>query len=138
RGGHQIGSRGVRMGSHGIVSRTCVATGLIASLLLVPVLQVPADAAVQAWPGGQSARTVDVRAQLGTDVSGLAYVAGSTPAADVLWAVDDRAGSIHRLGLTSGSWRPTTSGGWASGKKFTFPDGRRPDAEGLVVIGGTA
>ena len=121
------------------VARRAVALVLtVTAALLAPVVQLPAQAAVQVWPGGQAARTVDVQGQLGTDVSGLSYRAGATRAADVLWAVDDRDGLLHRLVLTSGTWRPDTTAAWGQGKKFTFPDGRKPDAEGLVVIGGDA
>lgn len=90
------------------------------------------------WPGSQSARTVDVRAELGTDVSGLSYRQGRTREADVLWGVDDREGLLHRLVQRGGAWRPDPANGWSRGKRFTFPDGRRPDAEGLVVAQGAA
>lgn len=96
------------------------------------------DVLVQPWPGGQSTQPADVRAELGTDVSGLSYRAGASPAADVLWGVDDREGLIHRLVQRDGAWRPDRANGWSNGKKFTFPDGKRPDAEGLVVMGGNA
>lgn len=95
-------------------------------------------AAIEPWPGGQAARAVDVQEELGTDVSGLSYRTGATAAADVLWGVGDRAGLIHRLVQRSGRWRPDTADSWGEGKTFTFPDGRRPDAEGLVVQGSVA
>src|SRR5690606_2587983 len=44
----------------------------------------------------------------------------------------------HRLVQRDGAWRPDRANGWAGGKKFTFPDGKSPDAEGLVVTAGSA
>lgn len=132
--------------------RAVTPRGVLAAALLLlpwPGAVVPASGAstaddgadasvVQPWPGSQSVRSVDVRGELGTDVSGLSYRMGRTRADDVLWGVDDRAGLIHRLVQRDGAWRPDTANGWSRGKSFAFPDGRRPDAEGLVVTNGAA
>lgn len=134
-------------------SRLLAAGVLAGALLLVPWAALPGatdavtteaepdavDAlAVQPWPGSQSTRTVDVRAELGTDLSGISYRAGRTRADDVIWGVDDRKGLVHRLVQRGGAWRPDTAHGWSRGKRFTFPDGKRPDAEGIVVHNGAA
>lgn len=133
-------------------SRLVGAGALVGALLLVPWAAVPGSTdavtstavpavealAVQPWPGSQSVRTVDVRAELGTDLSGISYRAGRTRADDVIWGVDDRQGIIHRLVQRGGAWRPDTADGWSRGKRFTFPDGKRPDAEGIVVHDGAA
>lgn len=130
--------------------------GLLGALVVVvassAVLLVPADAgerppqvaaATEAvperpWPGPQAIAKVDVPDELGTDVSALSYRAGATRENDVLWGLDDREGKVLRLVRRSGVWRPDTWNGWSRGKSFTFPDGRVPDAEGLVVHGGNA
>lgn len=93
---------------------------------------------VTLWPGGASARTIDEPAYYGTDVSGLVHQAGSTPSADRLWAVDDGDGRVLKLQERSGVWVRSTDAGWGAGKQVKFPDGRTPDAEGLVVVGGAA
>ena len=89
------------------------------------------------WPGGSSARTVDVRAAFGPDMSGLSYVAGDVRADDRLWAVRDD-GRLFRLAESGGKWRPDAAEGWAQGRKLAFPDGRRPDAEAVVMQGRSA
>lgn len=126
----------------------------LAVLLLLPWVGVPAAGTpagagsgastetaapvVEPWPGSQATRPADVAGELGTDVSGLSHRAGRTAADDVLWAVDDRAGLIHRLVPRDGVWRPDTADGWGGGRQFAFPDGQRPDGEGLVVTDGAA
>ena len=115
-------------------------TALLGVLLLV-VGVMPATAAAvesggtwQRWPGASTARTVDVRAAFGPDMSGLAYVAGASPGADRLWAVRND-GRLFRLVASGGVWRAEAKDGWARGKVLAFPDGRRPDAEALVMRG---
>ncbi|GGD14294.1 esterase-like activity of phytase family protein [Nocardioides daphniae] len=121
---------------------TALAAALVTGLLVggpTAAGQEPEPpSAAQTWPGGRTASAVDVAGELGTDVSGLSFRAGGSAAADVLWGVDDRAGLVHRLVQSSGKWRPDQAGGWRAGKTFTFPDGRVPDAEGIVVSGDDA
>lgn len=120
-------------------ARSAVPTVLTVMAAVVAVA-LPAAAAPTPgpWPGESSTRVVDRRAYFGTDVSGLHLKVGASAASDVLWAVDDRVGVLLRLVQRDGVWVRDSANGWGAGKRMTFADGRRPDAEGVVVVDGWA
>jgi hypothetical protein len=99
---------------------------LAAVLLAIPVGSADA-ATTQKWPGDPAVAVADPAGVLGDNISGLSF-----DGPDVLWAVKNGPGTLHRLVRSGGSWRPAD--GWSSGKKLRYRDGGGdPDAEGVVV-----
>jgi hypothetical protein len=83
------------------------------------------------WPGSQSVRTSDLAETFTQDLSGLAFDPADP---DVLWAAQNKLGTLFRLVRSGESWIPDTANGWASGKTPKYTDGTgAPDTEGLTI-----
>lgn len=102
---------------------------LVAALLAAVSPGRAQAAATQKWPGDPAVAVADSAGVLGENLSGLSFAG-----ADVLWAVKNGPGTLHRLVRNGTGWSPDSAGGWAAGKKLHYRDGGGdPDAEGVVV-----
>jgi len=83
------------------------------------------------WPGSQDIRTADLAATFKQDLSGLAF---DPLDPDVLWAAQNKLGTLFKLVRSGDSWMPDTSNDWGTGKTPTYLDGTgAPDTEGLTI-----
>ncbi|MET0767298.1 MAG: lamin tail domain-containing protein [Aeromicrobium sp.] len=83
------------------------------------------------WPGSQTVRTSDLAETFLQDLSGLAFDP-SDP--DVLWAAQNKLGTLFKLERSGQNWVPVTANGWGAGKTPTYTDGTgAPDSEGLTI-----
>ena len=113
---------------------------VVGLLTALPGSPVPARAVstTSAWPGPQGAAAVDVPGFFGTDLSGLAYLAGVGPEQDRVFAVRDD-GRLFRLVPSGGRWVADNTQGWGRGKTLALPSGEVGlDAEGVTVHQGEA
>jgi hypothetical protein len=99
---------------------------LAAALLCAPTGSAQA-ATTQKWPGDPAVAVADPAGVLGDNISGLSF-----DGPDVLWAVKNGPGTLHRLVRSGSGWRPAD--GRPAGKRLRYRDGSGdPDAEGVVV-----
>ncbi len=83
-----------------------------------------------AWPGSNTVTTVDNTNTWSSNLSGLAYQAG-TP--DLLWAVQNGPSTIYKLVNNGGLW-VSSPGDWAAGKQIFYTSGTgAPDSEGITL-----
>ncbi len=83
------------------------------------------------WDGGQDVRTSDPAGTFTADLSGLAFDPDDT---DVLWAAQNKRGTLWRLVRDGDTWVPDETGGWSAGKDPKYTDGTgAPDTEGITV-----
>ncbi len=83
------------------------------------------------WPGSQDVRTADLESTFVQDLSGLVFDPKNP---DVLWAAQNKLGTLFKLVRDGQSWVPATTDGWAKGKTPTYLDGTgAPDTEGLTI-----
>ncbi len=88
----------------------------------------PGDVSFLAWPGSREISVVDPPATFNGNLSGLAFAPDST-----LWAVRNGPGSVFRLRLDAGLWRPDPS----ATKALRYPTGTGDaDAEGVTIVNG--
>lgn len=79
------------------------------------------------WPGSQSVTTADLPGTFLQDLSGLVF----DPAdADVLWASQNKAGTLFKLVRDGATWVPAS--GWPKDPKYLDGTGA-PDTEGLTI-----
>lgn len=81
----------------------------------------------QPWPGSQSVATADLAATHLQDLSGLAFDP-SEP--DVLWASQNKKGTLFKLVRDGSNWVPAP--GWPKDPTFLGGTGA-PDTEGLTI-----
>ncbi|AWG01616.1 lamin tail domain-containing protein [Clavibacter michiganensis] len=88
------------------------------------------------WPGSRTLTPVDTVDFVTGSLSGLDIEPSGTSAPGVLWAVENKTGTLHRLlAQPDGSRRPDPSG-WSRGRTLRFADGTGTvDAEGVTVAG---
>ncbi|MGC4941323.1 hypothetical protein [Kribbella sp. DT2] len=111
--------------------RTHRRAAALVALALTLTAASPAVAAAprSTWPGDAKVTVADGSNVFGENLSGLSF--GS---AGVLWAVKNGPGTLYRLVPSGATWRPDTTGGWASGKSLNYANGSGdPDAEGVVA-----
>ncbi|MCL8249943.1 lamin tail domain-containing protein [Aeromicrobium fastidiosum] len=83
------------------------------------------------WPGSQDVRTADLASTFTQDLSGLAF---DPEDPDVLWAAQNKLGTLFKLVRDGQTWVPATTDGWGAGKTPTYLDGTgAPDTEGLTI-----
>lgn len=83
------------------------------------------------WPGSQNIRTADLEATFVQDLSGLAFDPKNS---DILWAAQNKLGTLFKLKRDGQNWVPDTSDGWTAGKTPKYTDGTgAPDTEGLTI-----
>jgi hypothetical protein len=83
------------------------------------------------WPGSQTIRTADLESTFLQDLSGLVFDP-SNP--DVLWAAQNKKGTLFKLVRSGDNWVPDTAGGWGAGKDPKYTDGTgAPDTEGVTI-----
>ncbi|MBD8608402.1 lamin tail domain-containing protein [Aeromicrobium sp. CFBP 8757] len=83
------------------------------------------------WPGSQDVRTADLASTFTQDLSGLAF---DPKDPDVLWAAQNKLGTLFKLVRDGQTWVPATTDGWGAGKTPTYLDGTgAPDTEGLTI-----
>jgi hypothetical protein len=81
----------------------------------------------QPWPGSQSVATADLAGTFVQDLSGLAFDP-SDP--DVLWAAQNKVGTLFKLVREGSTWVPAS--GWPKDPKFPGGVGA-PDSEGITI-----
>jgi hypothetical protein len=83
-----------------------------------------------AWPGSNTVTEVDPANTWTSNLSGLAYQAGSP---NVLWAVQNGPSKIYKL-VASGSQWVHSADAWSAGKTIAYPGAiGAPDSEGIAV-----
>ena len=96
------------------------------------------DQITTAWPGSDAIATADIANTFGSDMSGLAFEPRADAAAasgpGTLWAVNNGAGSLHRLVQSGGNWVERSTDEWAGISTLRFADGTgEVDAEGVAM-----
>jgi hypothetical protein len=87
--------------------------------------------ATDVWPGSQSVRTADLAGTFVQDLSGLVFDPKNP---DVLWAAQNKLGTLFKLVRDGQSWVPDSANGWGAGKTPKYTDGTgAPDTEGLTI-----
>ncbi|MET0448287.1 MAG: lamin tail domain-containing protein, partial [Aeromicrobium sp.] len=83
------------------------------------------------WPGSPTVRTSDLSETFLQDLSGLAF---DPKDADVLWAAQNKLGTLFKLVRDGQNWVPDAADGWGVGKTPKYLDGNgAPDTEGLTI-----
>lgn len=83
------------------------------------------------WPGSQTVRTADLAATFTQDLSGLSFDPKNP---DVLFAAQNKLGTLFKLVRSGQNWVPDTANGWGAGKTPKYLDGTgAPDTEGITV-----
>src|SRR5690606_32414879 len=83
------------------------------------------------WPGGQDVVTIDAEGDYEGDLSGI------DADGDVLWAVENGNGILHRLVPSDDGWAQDSA--WTGGRTLRYPDGTGTvDAEGVTAVPGGA
>jgi hypothetical protein len=83
------------------------------------------------WPGSQTVRTSDLETTFLQDLSGLAF---DPEDPDVLWAAQNKLGTLFKLVRDGQNWVPATANNWGVGKTPTYTNGTgAPDTEGLTI-----
>lgn len=87
--------------------------------------------ATEPWPGSQTIRTADLAQTFAQDLSGLAF---DPKDPDVLWAAQNKLGTLFKLVRDGQNWVPDTTRNWGAGKTPKYLDGTgAPDTEGLTI-----
>lgn len=104
-----------------------------ATVLLQTLRHDVVAVAATPWPGPSVVTAVDDQGALGEDVSGLSLQVDDD-GAELLWAVRNAPGMIHRLAPDGEEWRATDDS-WGAGKQLRDENGEgRPDAEAVVFV----
>jgi hypothetical protein len=83
------------------------------------------------WPGSPAVRTSDLETTFLQDLSGLAF---DPEDPDVLWAAQNKLGTLFKLVRDGQNWVPATANSWGVGKTPTYTNGTgAPDTEGLTI-----
>lgn len=83
------------------------------------------------WPGSQQIATADLAETFTQDLSGLVFDPANP---DILWAAQNKKGTLFKLKRDGQNWIPVTSNSWGAGKDPKYTDGTgAPDTEGLTI-----
>ncbi len=83
------------------------------------------------WPGSQQIATADLAETFTQDLSGLVFDPKNP---DVLWAAQNKKGTLFKLVRSGKNWVPDTENSWGAGKDPKYLDGTgAPDTEGLTI-----
>jgi hypothetical protein len=89
------------------------------------------ELATAPWPGSPTVRTADLADTFKQDLSGLVFDPKNP---DILWAAQNKLGTLFKLVRSGQNWVPDTTNGWGVGKTPTYTDGTgAPDTEGLTI-----
>jgi hypothetical protein len=87
------------------------------------------------WPGTTPVVAVDVADQLGSNISGLAYLSAAAGQPAALLAVQNSPSRLHRFVEQGAVWVRDPNG-WTEGRTLRFANGEGgPDAEGMTLAG---